>query len=105
MCIEDGIAYIGQKEQFEQQLMTKHEFGRLVFVLDTRNMALHDATFFIDEMREIDNDIKLFINCDLLITFDYFITTDLLPQIKALVDSYCNTYYQGKLKYFKYSNK
>ena len=87
--VEEGSELVDQLVKFDEcspSLVAQH-FRRLYFRVDVRAGILRDVEKFIDDFADLDEDINLFCENG-LIDFDYFITLDLLPEIKFLISTY-----------------
>lgn len=95
--------------------------GILRFKLDVTNLSVQDTEDLIDDLEDIDETPDFFVEDETafdvttagevhyikgglkVINFEYFITNDLLPKYRAVLDRYCGTYYKCNLLKWSYT--
>lgn len=91
----DGEEMIRQLHKFDNIAVSG--FGRLYFKLGVANLSLRDAWELVDLINDADPCVNVFIDTDKELEFEYFISEDLIPFFRDIVDEYTNSYYRGKL--------
>lgn len=107
--LPEGRAIRDSVECLEGAHVPENIYGVLRFALDVNNIPFRDLDDFFDDFRNVDDGADLYVEDGLVdgiftkvVKFEYFVTADLLPQFRAVIDKYCGAYYQAKLLYFKY---
>lgn len=84
--IEEGKELIRQLRVYDG--IENPDFGRLYFKLDVDGLSVRDAWELIDRINDIDSTISVFIDTDLTVTFDYYVTLDLVRLMRSIVNEY-----------------
>ncbi len=100
---EEGKYIKNHIRKFDKMHIDKKTFGRLTFKVDAEQMTVEDAIEFCETLEMLNNDISMFIDCDNTITFDYYISSYLLPIIRGIIDEYCTTTRRGILTSWHYT--
>lgn len=77
-------------------------FGRLKFELDITSMSIADAMELCDQLENINSEFEIYIERDNTIYFDYYVTPDLLPIIRGVIEEFAINK-DAKLKFWIYS--
>lgn len=83
--VDEGIEIMRQLKKYEH-INCQGAFGRLSFELDVAHMLYRDMNELVEELNEVDQLISVSTNDGMTVTFDYYITSDLLPEIRGAVN-------------------
>lgn len=126
MSFVASIAEGGALKSFFRDIHNVTEFplsiiGILRFKLDVSSLSIADIEDLLDDFDEIDPEPDLFVEDDTafdvtaagevhyvkgglkVINFEYYITNDLLPKYRAVIDRYCGAYYNCHLLSWTYT--
>lgn len=107
----EGRAIRDSVECLEGAYVPENVFGVLRFALDVSSVPFSDLEDLFDAFYSIDYEAEIAVQDELVndqflkvIKFERFITADLLPMFRIVIDHYCNSSFQAKLLYFNFNN-
>lgn len=98
----DGEALRQSLKDFDGIPFADGQFGRLRFKVDCADMTTREAFEFVERLNDADTTVNVFVDVDNCVEFDYYITEDLIPYFRGIVDEFTGTYYRGKLIRWEY---
>lgn len=98
--VDEGKAITEHLKTFDK-VSVDGTFGRLSFEIDTASLTVQECNDLLDELWAIDDIITSYAENG-HIEFDYYVTSDLLPDIRAAIDKYCQPNSRGILLYWIY---
>lgn len=102
--VSEGQAIIEHMRRFDKIDVQGH-FGRLTFEVDAGSLTCRECTEFLDELSNISDVISCYMDEHRRVEFDYYVTQDLLPEIRGIVDKYCQPVSRGILLYWIFDDK
>ena len=82
----EGAEIIRQLVKYDGLIPTRLEFGRLYFVLDVIDISAAETARVVDELNGVDDGIDVYVNGSYLVVFDYYVTADLVPVLRGIVN-------------------
>lgn len=95
--IPEGIEIARQLKKYDH-ISCKGFFGRLTFEIESSQMSAQSVNGLIEQLDNIDDVISCYVDTNNIITFDYYITSDLLPEIRGIIDLFIHP--NGTLLYW-----
>lgn len=89
MTPEDGACCYRQMAKYDKIFLSKYEFGELKMQLDCLQLNNHERNKLVDALNSVDDTINVYVDCCGILDFDYYMTPNVLPEIRAIVDDYC----------------
>ena len=99
--VPEGIEIARQLKKYDK-VSCRGLFGRLTFEIDLSQMSVQTTNDLIDELNEIDNVISCYANEHHTLEFDYYVTSDLLPEIRGIIDLFIHP--NGMLLYWVFDD-
>lgn len=101
--VDEGEILVSHLRRFDK-VNCEGWFGRLSFEVDVANMTIEAVNRLIDELNGVDDIICVYVSEFGTVEFDYYVTSDLLPEIRGIVDMSLR-FTNGSLTYWVFNDK
>ena len=101
--VDEGEILVSHLRRFDK-VNCAGWFGRLTFEVDVANMKVDEVNRLIDELNSVDDIISCYVTEFGTVEFDYYVTSDLLPEIRGIVDMSLR-FTDGGLTYWIFDDK
>lgn len=102
--VDEGRIIVEHMRKFDKVNVQGH-FGQLTFEVDAGALTVNECNDFLDELSEVSDVINCYLDEYRRIEFNYYVTQDLLPDIRSIVDKYCQPVSRGILLYWIFDNE
>ena len=83
--VDEGEIIVSHLKRFDK-VNCQGWFGRLSFEVDVSNMKVNEVDRLIEELNGVNDIISCYVTEFGTVNFDYYVTSDLLPEIRGIID-------------------
>ncbi len=85
---EEGAEIIRQMAKYDKIFLTPEEFCELEFEIDVSQMSIVEIGQLVSDLNEICDKDCVFASCEQTITFDFYVTSALVEDIRDVLNAY-----------------